>query len=131
MVHSIIVAGGAPADLDQIANQLRQQIDSLTPDKEQLASQVLGQQIGVKEVLLVVRGHENPHTHPNSDLVFSIIEGRGYVQLATERLKVRAGSTIVIPRGVCHAYHNRSKKDSVLLATFSPIDSARADCPTS
>lgn len=131
MTHSFTVAGGDPVDLDDIANRLRRQIDKLLPGKPQLASQILKQQTGVKEVLVVVRGHEDPHTHPNSDLVFSVLEGKGYVQLSRENVRMSAGSTIAIPRGVCHAYHNVSKEDSVLFATFSPVDSTPGDCPKS
>ena len=128
MTRSFIVAGDEPIDLDGIADQLREQIDKLPPNKPQLASQVLCQQTGVKEVLVVVRGHEEPHTHPKSDLVFSLLEGRGYVQLSSKRVKIAAGGTIVIPKGVCHAYHSLSKKDSVLFATFSPLDSTPGKC---
>ena len=128
MTHNFIVAGGETINLDDAANQLRQQIDKLSPDEPQLASQVLDQQAGVKEILLVVRGYEDPHTHPNSDLVFSVLEGGGYVQLSEQKVKLPAKTTVVIPKGVCHAYHNRAKKDSVLLATFSPPDSSRGPC---
>jgi quercetin dioxygenase-like cupin family protein len=128
MTHNFTVAGGKPIDLKDIANQLRRQIDKLPPDKPQLASQVLNLQTGVKEVLVVVRGHEVPHTHPKSDLVFSVLEGKGFVQLSTEKVRTSAGSTIAIPKGVCHAYHNISKEDSVLFATFSPLDSTPGDC---
>ena len=128
MNHNFTVAGGKPIDLKDIANQLRRQIDKLPPDKPQLASQVLNLQTGVKEVLVVVRGHEAPHTHPKSDLVFSVLEGKGFVQLSEEKVRTSAGSTIAIPKGVCHAYHNISKEDSVLFATFSPLDSTPGDC---
>jgi quercetin dioxygenase-like cupin family protein len=128
MTHNFTVAGGKPVDLKDIANQLRRQIDKLPPDKPQLASQVLNLQTGVKEVLVVVRGHEVPHTHPKSDLVFSVLEGKGFVQLSKEKVRTSAGSTIAIPKGVCHAYHNISKEDSVLFATFSPLDSTPGDC---
>jgi len=128
MTRSFTVAGGKPLDLDHVAGQLRRQIDKLPPDKPQLASQVLNLQTGVKEVLVVVRGHEIPHTHPHSDLVFSVLEGNGYVQLSAEKVKTSAGSTIAIPKGVCHAYHNISKEDSVLFATFSPVDSTPGEC---
>ena len=129
MRYSFTVAGVKPVNLDDIANQLRTQIDKLPPDQPQLKSQVLNQQTGVKEVLVVVRVHENPHTHPHSDLVFSVLAGNGHVQLSKGKVRMAAGSTIAIPKGVCHAYHNLSKEDSVLLATFSPLDSTPGDCP--
>jgi quercetin dioxygenase-like cupin family protein len=131
MTRSFTVAGGKSVDLNRIANQLRRQIDKLPPDQPQLKNQVLNQQTGVKEVLVVVRGHEDPHTHPQSDLVFSVLEGKGYVHLSRKKVQMSTGSTIAIPKGVCHAYHNAAKKDSVLLATFSPVDSTPGDCPKS
>jgi len=128
MTRIFTVAGGTHFDLDHIAVQLRRQIDKLPPDQPQLASQVLTQQTGVKEVLVVVRGHENPHTHPQSDLVFAVLEGNGYVQLTRGIVRMAPGSKIAIPKGVCHAYHNVSKEDSLLFATFSPVDSTPGDC---
>jgi quercetin dioxygenase-like cupin family protein len=129
MMHSFTLAGDKTLDLDHIANQLRRKIDKLPPDQPQLMAQPLYQQTGVKEVLVVVRGHENPHTHPNSDLVFSVLEGHGHVQLAKGKVRMAAGSTIAIPKGFCHAYHNAAPEDSVLLATFSPLDSTPGECP--
>jgi len=128
MKRTFTIAGGKQFDLDQIAVQLRRQIDKLPPDQPQLAMQVLNQQTDVKEVLVVVRDHENPHTHPKSDLVFAVLEGKGYVQLAGGIVRMAPGSMILIPKGVCHAYHNVSKEDSLLFATFSPFDSTPGEC---
>ena len=128
MSYLFAVAGGKTVVLDDIANQLREQIGKLPPNTPQLAKQPLAAQTGVVEVLVVVRGHENPHTHPKSDLIFSILEGGGYVQLLRERLEAPAGMTVVIPKGVCHAYHNTSPSDSVLLATFSPAIPDPGEC---
>jgi mannose-6-phosphate isomerase-like protein (cupin superfamily) len=118
--YRFAVAGGEIVLLDDIANQLRQQISKLPPNTPQLAKQPLATQTGVLEVLVVVRGQETPHTHPKSDLIFSVLEGGGYVQLSGGKIEAPAGSTVVIPKDVCHAYHNTSSSDSVLLATFSP-----------
>ncbi|MGC2236245.1 MAG: cupin domain-containing protein [Pyrinomonadaceae bacterium] len=120
MSYLFVVAGGKPVVLGDIANQLRKQISKLPPHTPQLAKQKLATQTGVVEVLVVVRGHEDPHTHPKGDLIFSVLEGGGYVQLSPGKIEAPAGSTVVIPKGVCHAYHNTSHSDSVLLATFSP-----------
>lgn len=131
MSHSFTVAGAEPVDLDEIANQLREEIDSLPPgsppDKLLKASQ-LDQQTGVAEFLVVVRGNEDPHIHPEGDLIVYVLEGGGYFQLSSTRVEATEGSVIVIPKGVCHAYYNLSETDSVLMATFSPINS-KAACP--
>jgi len=126
--HLFTIAGSKPVALDEIANQLRQQ---MTTKKLQLAEQDLGQQAGVKEGLVVIRGHEDPHTHPQSDLIIFVLSGGGYVQLLSGRIEAPEGSTVVIPKGVCHAYHNLSPSDSVLIATFSPTDSTHGVCSKS
>ena len=114
--------------LDDIAEQLRCEIPE---DEPRLAKRPLATQTGVTEVLVVVRGHENPHTHPDSDLIFSVLEGGGYVQLPHERVDAPAGTTVVVPKGVCHAYHNTAPSDSVLLATFSPALPDPGECAES
>lgn len=123
------VAGTGPVDLDAIAAQLRQQIDQLPPDEPKLAAQKLACQSGVEEYLVVVRTNEEPHVHPEGDLVIATLEGGGYVQLDGSTADAPAGSVVVVPKNVCHAYFNLSPTDSVLFATFSPINS-KADCPT-
>jgi quercetin dioxygenase-like cupin family protein len=128
MPYILTVAGGKTFDLDDIAEQLRKQIPAKRSGEPQLAKQQLAApQSGVTEVLVVVRGHEEPHTHPQSDLLFSVLKGGGYVQLSPGRIEAPAGATIIIPKGVCHAYYNTSPSDSVLLATF-PAKPEPGDC---
>ena len=126
--HLFTVAGSATVHLDDLANQLRAQIDALPPDVPQLKAMRLDGQTGVQEYLVVVRGHENAHIHPDGDLIISILDGGGHVQLSSNQVEMSAGSIIVVPKGVCHAYYNLAKHDSVILATFSPVNTT-ADCP--
>ena len=106
-------------DLDEIANQLRAQISGSVPSAKQ--SLPLATPSSIQEVLLVVRGAEEQHVHPSSDLVFYVLEGGGYVLLVDgEVVEAPAGTTIVVPQGVSHAYVNTSPSDSVLIATLSP-----------
>ena len=139
MTHHFTVVGAEPADLDDIANQLSKEIDALatagSPPDKLLAAKFLNQQTGVQTYLVVVRGNEDPHTHPDGDLIIYVLSGGGEVHLAAgasgapgATVDAAAGSTVVIPKGVCHAYYNTSGEDSVILATFSPINS-RGDCP--
>lgn len=123
------VAGSAPVDLDALADTLRSEIDPQQPPDKQLKAAPLNEQTGVQEFLVVVRGNEDPHIHPEGDLIISVLSGEGYVQLLSEQISAPTGSIIVIPKGVCHAYYNLAENDSVLLATFSPINS-RAECPS-
>jgi quercetin dioxygenase-like cupin family protein len=131
MSHFFNIAGAQPVDLDQLADELREEIDKLPPGSPLLkASPPLGEQSGVQEFLVVVRGNESPHIHPEGDLIVFVLEGGGYFELppTSTRTEAPEGSTVVIPKGVCHAFYNLSETDSVLLATFSPINS-KAGCP--
>lgn len=128
MSQVFAVAGADKVDLDDLANQLRVDIDGLPSGSPQLKAKFLNQQTGVQSYLVVVRRNEDPHTHPEGDLIISVLQGVGYVQLLTEKVETPAGSITVIPKGVCHAYYNLAKDDSVILATFSPINS-KSDCP--
>jgi oxalate decarboxylase/phosphoglucose isomerase-like protein (cupin superfamily) len=130
------VAGGLPLDLDGVADQLRRKIDQIPQGQPLLAAQRLGGQSGVEEYLVVVRTHEEPHIHPDGDLIVCTLQGGGYFQLdkssdpnVPETADAPAGSVAVIPKGVCHAFHNTAPTDTVLFATFSPKNS-KADCPT-
>ncbi len=134
-----IVVGdeAAGVDLDLVANQLREEISSkgLALAKQVLTPPAGTPPVGVMAVLLVVREHEDPHTHPNADLTFTVLEGGGWLQRTSDpnpetKYEVIAGTTIVVPKNVCHAFHNTSDTDSVLLATFSPADPSHIDgCP--
>ena len=127
--HLFTVAGSAPVNLNQLADELRRQIDALSSDQPLLKAAPLESQTGVEEFLVVVRGHEDPHIHPDGDLIAVVLEGGGYFELSSGRAEAPLGGTVVIPKGVCHAYHNRAEHDSVLLATFSPKNS-KDNCPT-
>ena len=130
--NRFIVVGDDISDLDVVANQLREEIPSPQSGQPQLAKRVLATQAGVMEILLVVRGQEMPHTHPNADLTFTLLEGGGWLQRSSVPnpeidIEVMAGTTVVVPKGVCHAFHNTWGSDSVLLATFSPADPSHVD----
>jgi mannose-6-phosphate isomerase-like protein (cupin superfamily) len=128
MPNFFTVVGAKPLNLDDLANELRAAIDKLPATSPQLAGKFLNQQTGVQTYLVVVRGHEDPHTHPDGDLVISVLEGGGHLRCLSGDIDAAAGSVVLVPKGVCHAYYNDAKGDSVILATFSPINS-KADCP--
>jgi oxalate decarboxylase/phosphoglucose isomerase-like protein (cupin superfamily) len=113
-------------NLDEIANQLREQIlnGGLQSAKQALS---LPSQVGVKQALLVVSGLDEQHVHDDGDLVFSVLEGGGYVELLNgDPINAPAGTTILVPKGVSHAYQNTST-DSVLLATVYPTTTKKGE----
>ena len=127
--HLFTVANAAPVNLNQLADDLRQQIDALPSGSPLLKATPLDSQSGVQEFLVVVRGQEDPHTHPDGDLIVVVLEGDGYFDLFPGSAEAPLGGVVVIPKGACHAFHNRAKHDTVLFATFSPINTHDV-CPT-
>ncbi|MCU1231964.1 MAG: hypothetical protein JWO97_4848 [Acidobacteria bacterium] len=129
MANLFTIAGGATVDLTALADELRAQISALPPGSPLLKGQELASQSGVQEYLVVVRGNEDPHIHPDGDLLITVLEGHGFLQLTGETVDAPKGCIIVVPKGLCHAYFNKAVSDSVLLASFSPKNS-KAACPS-
>jgi quercetin dioxygenase-like cupin family protein len=50
-----------------------------------------------------------PHTHANEDEAFSILDGALTFQLGAQTLVAETGAFVFIPRGVRHAFANRSQ----------------------
>lgn len=123
MAYQFAIAGSKRVDLDAIVARLRRQAPKNQP---KLAKQSVGTQASVTESVVVVLGAEDPHTHPANDLIIYVLEGGGYVQLFPGRIEAPEASVVVIPKGVCHAFHNTSANGSVVIATFSPAKVAPA-----
>src|SRR3954471_9139468 len=81
MANLFTIAGGATVDLTALADELRAQISALPPGSPLLKAQELASQSGVQEYLVVVRGNEDPHIHPDGDLLITVLEGHGFLQL--------------------------------------------------
>lgn len=124
MTYQFAIAGSKPVDLNAIVATLRKQA---LKNKPQLAKQSVGKQASVTESVVVVLSAEDPHTHPANDLIIYVLEGGGYVQLFPGRIDAPQASVVVIPKGVCHAFHNTAASGSVVIATFSPATVAPAD----
>jgi oxalate decarboxylase/phosphoglucose isomerase-like protein (cupin superfamily) len=128
MSKSFILPGCETVCLDGIADQLRAQITALPAGAPKMARWTLATQSSAAELLVVVRDQEQFHAYPNSDLILSVLEGGGHVQLQNEVVQAPVGTTVVFPKGMCHSYHNTAKSDSVLLVTFCPTFSESVPC---
>lgn len=67
-----------------------------------------------------VRGRERPHRHLEHDLVVEVLRGEGVLTLEEAAIPMRAGDSIVIPRGTVHWFASAPGSLSVALATFAP-----------
>jgi quercetin dioxygenase-like cupin family protein len=60
------------------------------------------------------------HSHPNGEEVIYIIRGTGRVLVAGQLSPVRAGSTVLFPRGAVHMLHNTGTEEMKVVCFFAP-----------
>jgi quercetin dioxygenase-like cupin family protein len=60
------------------------------------------------------------HAHPLGEEVIYIIRGTGRVLVAGEVSPVRAGSTVLFPRGAVHMLHNTGSEEMKVVCFFAP-----------
>jgi quercetin dioxygenase-like cupin family protein len=60
------------------------------------------------------------HSHPNGEEVIYIVRGTGRVLVAGEVSQVRAGSTVLFPRGAVHMLHNTGAEEMTVVCFFAP-----------
>lgn len=70
--------------------------------------------------LVQIRDREKPHVHTRYDLTVTLLEGRGSLWLAEEKLPMRAGDVAFIPRGTRHFFVNEGGDTAVAVVVFSP-----------
>jgi quercetin dioxygenase-like cupin family protein len=71
------------------------------------------------------RGHER-HVHPESDELIHVLSGEGEQTLGDgEPFPLRAGQTVVIPKGVWHSTVNTGWEPMAVLAIYAPAGPER------
>jgi len=60
------------------------------------------------------------HSHPNGEEVIYIIQGSGRVLVNGEVAPVRAGTTVLFPRGAVHMLHNTGSEQMNVVCFFAP-----------
>lgn len=74
-------------------------------------------------VATFVAGSSNAeHTHPNAEEVVYVLEGEVTHTLGDQRVTLRAGDVIVVPRDVPHRLINESGADMRAIIVFSSPD---------
>ena len=67
-------------------------------------------------------GHGGPpvHIHPHQDEWFYVVEGEVLIQVAGERKTLRAGESVLGPRGVPHGFMGVGEKSAHMIIAFTP-----------
>ena len=60
------------------------------------------------------------HSHPNGEEVIYVINGTGRVLVDGEVQSVKAGSTVLFPRGAVHMLHNTGPDEMKVVCFFAP-----------
>ena len=67
-----------------------------------------------------------PHTHPDFEEAFYILEGEFEFMVGGQLVRARPGSFLLVPRGVEHTFSNPSDAPARLLGIFSPSGAEEA-----
>ncbi len=81
---------------------------------------VLSNQPSVSHIIVQIRDREQPHVHRTHDATIVMLRGRGRLVLRARIVPMRAGDTVLIPRGEPHYYVNEASDPTVVLAMFTP-----------
>jgi quercetin dioxygenase-like cupin family protein len=60
------------------------------------------------------------HSHPNGEEVIFIVRGSGRVLVGGAVQSVRAGTTVLFPRGIVHMLHNTGAEEMKVVCFFAP-----------
>lgn len=63
------------------------------------------------------------HSHPQGEEVIYILRGSGRVMVEGDVTPVRAGTTVVFPRGAVHMLHNTGSEEMKVVCFFAPATS--------
>jgi mannose-6-phosphate isomerase-like protein (cupin superfamily) len=67
-----------------------------------------------------------PHVHDHAEESMYILAGRLLVELGGETVEAPAGTFLLIPRGMVHAYRNATAEEARFLGILSPAASTAA-----
>lgn len=93
--------------------------ESLSPT-ENIRVTPLGRTESVSHHLVQIRTSELFHLHRNHDLTVVVYRGQGTMRIGEKQFPVTKGDVLLIPRGIPHAFTNRSSQPAVAIAVFTP-----------
>ena len=95
-------------------------VDNPLPAGENIKVTNLGRSQSASQHVVQIRDREVPHLHKLHDATVTMLRGEGYLILGKNRLNLKAGDVVHIPRGVPHYFVNRASQPTVALAVYSP-----------
>ena len=94
--------------------------DNPLPPGENIKVANLGRSQSASQHVVQIRDREVPHVHKLHDATVTMLRGEGYLILGKNRINLKAGDIVHIPRGVPHYFVNTASQPTVALAVYSP-----------
>jgi quercetin dioxygenase-like cupin family protein len=91
----------------------------------------LGRSPSASQHVVQIRAREILHVHKIHDATVTMLRGHGYLVLDKQRINLKAGDIIHIPRGVAHQYVNTTGEPTVALAVYAPAFDGKDTHPVS
>ncbi len=70
--------------------------------------------------LVQIRKREGLHTHDKHDAIAILLKGQGILAIGEQRLELKPGSIVTVPRGVPHSFVNKAQEPAVAYVLFTP-----------
>jgi mannose-6-phosphate isomerase-like protein (cupin superfamily) len=80
----------------------------------------LGRLASASQHIVQIRDPEFLHVQKFHDATVTMLRGQGYLVLDRQRVNLKAGDVIHIPRGVARQYVNTASEPTVALAVYAP-----------
>jgi quercetin dioxygenase-like cupin family protein len=94
--------------------------DNPLPPGENIKVANLGRSQSASQHVVQIRDREVPHLHKVHDATVTMLRGEGYLILGKNRINLKAGDIVHIPRGAPHYFVNTASQPTVALAVYSP-----------
>ena len=63
---------------------------------------------------------ERPNTHPESDQVLIVLEGKLIAEISGKRSEMKKGDAVTVPAGMPHRFTNAGNERAVTFSVYSP-----------
>jgi quercetin dioxygenase-like cupin family protein len=94
--------------------------DNPLPPGENIKVVNLGRSQSASQHIVQIRDREVPHLHKLHDATVTMLRGQGYLILGKNRINLKTGDVVHIPRGAPHYYVKTASEPTVALAVYAP-----------
>ena len=91
-----------------------------TLGKGEIKVEALGDTGNQSTHLVWIKTHEAPHLHAEHDLTVLLLKGQGVLEMGKEKISLKTGDLVSIPRKTVHAFTNGAPEAALAFVVFSP-----------